>query len=92
MSSRYYEPAESKDILKKTFINQNDFYILLGRKCEQNRLLFLEIKAKIKEDLAKNGKRLLDSRHIPLNRALEYLKDYGISRKGILSNAEAFKN
>ena len=70
-----FEPSESKDILKKSFINLTDFYILLGKQCEQNRLMFKEIKLKIKNDLAKKGKRLPDSDYVPLNLVLDYLKD-----------------
>lgn len=86
-----FEPSESKDILKKSFINLTDFYILLGKQCEQNRLMFKEIKLKIKNDLAKKGKRLPDSDYVPLNLVLDYLKDFGITRKSVLITAAAFE-
>ena len=53
--------------------------------------MFKEIKLKIKKDLAEKGKRLPDSDHVPLNLVLDYLKDYGITRKSVLTTAEAFK-
>ena len=86
-----FEPSESKDILKKSFINLTDFYILLGKQCEQNRLMFKEIKLKINNDLAEKGKRLPDSDHVPLNLVLDYLKDFGITRKSVLATAAAFE-
>lgn len=88
---KHFEPIESKDILKKPFINLTDFYKLMGKQCEQYRLMFKEIKLKIKKDLAEKGKRLPDSDHVPLNLVLDYLKDYGITRKSVLTTAEAFK-
>ena len=86
-----FEPSESKDILKKSFINLTDFYILLGKQCERNRLMFKEIKLKIKNDLAEKGKRLPSSDHVPLNLVLYYLKDFGITRKSVLATAAAFE-
>ena len=86
-----FEPSESKDILKKSFINLTDFYILLGKQCERNRLMFKEIKLKIKNDLAEKGKRLPSSDHVPLNLVLDYLKDFGITRKSVLATAAAFE-
>jgi hypothetical protein len=53
--------------------------------------MFKEIKLKIKNDLAKKGKRLPDSDHVPLNLVLDYLKDFGITRKSVLATAAAFE-
>lgn len=86
-----YEPKESLDALKKQFIRQEDFYKLLGRKCEQHRLMFMTIKEEIKKDLQVKGKCLPDSRHLPIGLVFDYLKDYGITRETILENARAFK-
>lgn len=86
-----FEPEESKNVLKKSFINLSDFYILLGKQCEQNRQMFKEIKQQIKKDLAEKGKRLPDSDYVPLNLVLDYLRDFGITRKSILTTAEVFK-
>lgn len=91
MSVEQYEPKESAEILKKQFIRQDDFFKLIGRKSDQNRIMFLEIKEQIKKDLAEKGKRLPDSKHLPLGLVLDYLKDYGITRESILENAQAFK-
>ena len=91
MSVEHYEPKESAAILKKQFIRQEDFFILIGRKCEEHRKMYIEIKKCIKKDLEEKGKSLPDSRHLPIGLVLDYLKDYGITRESILENARAFK-
>lgn len=88
---KYYEPVDSKNVLKKSFINLTDFYMLMGKQCEQYRLMFKEIKMNIKKDLADKRMRLPDSDYVPLNLVLNYLKDYGITRKSILTTAQAFE-
>lgn len=87
MSVAEYEPKESVKILKKQFIRQEDFYILLGRKCEAHQKMYNKIKGEIKKDLESKSKSLPDSRHLPLGLVLEYLKDYGITRESILESA-----
>lgn len=91
MSSAVYEPKDSMKILKKTFINQEEFFVLIGKKTENNRQMFLRIREEIKKDLNSKGKRLPDTRHLPLGLVLDYLKDYGITRETILDNAKHFK-
>ena len=91
MTVVHYEPKESVNVLKKQFIHQEDFYKLLGRKCEQHRLMYIEIKNEIKKDLQAKNKSLPDSRHLPIGLVFDYLKDYGITREAILENARAFK-
>ena len=91
MSSAVYEPKDSMKILKKTFINQEEFFVLIGKKTENNRQMFLQIREEIKKDLNSKGKRLPDTRHLPLGLVLDYLKDYGITRETILDNAKHFK-
>ena len=91
MSTIEYDPKESAKILKKQFILQEEFFILIGRKCVGNQKMFNEIKECIKKDLAEKGKSLPDSRHLPLGLVLDYLKDYGITREAILENAGVFK-
>ena len=86
-----YTPAESAQVLKKQFIRQEDFFKLIGRQSEQNRQLYLVIKEHIKKDLSSKGKRLPDSKHLPLGLVLDYLADYGITREAILDNAKQFK-
>ena len=87
MSTIEYDPKESVKILKKQFILQEEFFILVGRKCVGNQKLFNEIKECIKKDLEKMNKSLPDKRHLPLGLVLEYLKDYGITRESILESA-----
>jgi hypothetical protein len=87
MSTIEYDPKESVKILKKQFILQEEFFILVGRKCVGNQQMFNEIKKCIKKDLESKGKSLPDSRHLPLGLVLEYLKDYGITRESILESA-----
>ena len=87
MSTIEYDPKESVKILKKQFILQEEFFILIGRKCVGNQKMFNEIKGAIKKDLAEKGKSLPDARHLPLGLVLEYLKDYGITRESILESA-----
>lgn len=74
-----------EEVLKKTFIKLDDFYILMGKKSESIRKLFINIRIAIVEKLSKVGKRLPDSKHLPLSLVLEYLSDYGITK-------EHFKN
>ena len=49
MSVEHYEPKESAAILKKQFIRQEDFFKLIGRKCEEHRKMYIEIKKCIKK-------------------------------------------
>ena len=87
MSTIDYEAKESAKVLKKQFIDQSDFFKLLGRKCESHQKMYIEIKECIKKDLESKSKSLPDSRHLPLGLVLEYLKDYGITRESILASA-----
>lgn len=88
MSTKYYEPKESIKILKKHWINQKDFYVLIGKENESIRQLFIAMKEQIKKDLSDKGKLLPDNRHLPIGLVLDYLKDYGITRESILENAK----
>lgn len=87
MSVIEYEPKESAKVLKKQFIDQTDFFKLLGRKCESHQKMYIKIKECIKKDLDEKGKNLPDCRHLPLGLVMEYLKDYGITRESILESA-----
>ena len=87
MSVIEYEPKESAKVLKKQFIDQSDFFKLLGRKCESHQKMYNKIKGEIKKDLESKSKSLPDSRHLPLGLVLEYLQDFGITRESILESA-----
>lgn len=87
MSVVEYEPKESVKILKKQFINQTEFFVLIGKKSEAHQKLFNQIKECIKKDLEKMNKSLPDKRHLPLGLVLKYLEDYGVTRESILESA-----
>ena len=91
MTVVHYQPKDSAEVLKKQFIRQEDFFKLIGRKSEENRKMYIEIKKEIKKHLEARGKCLPDAHHLPIGLVLDYLKDYGITREAILENARAFK-
>ena len=47
MTVVHYQPKDSAEVLKKQFIRQEDFFKLIGRKSEENRKMYIEIKKEI---------------------------------------------
>lgn len=79
---------EKVTICSKQFISAVEIKNVLDLKEGTGNKVIHEIREFINLELEKRGKKLPDAKHFPTDLVFKYLKNYGITKQQIVSNAK----